>query len=685
MDKAEVQKLYNDFQNRFPIERLINLPIEEYTNLNRDNSFCYWLETKTESLGSIWGGSAYKFGIYKASGEIKPSNKTLNDGEYAWYKKYGSTRDEAYKTILTNIIKVAEAAHNKNFTLIDTIDLGISYKWKIAYLYSDMSLLNFYKESGIRYIAKQHGLNNYKKARISQIQSFLISKANNKDLFEYSAELWNEWLNSDEYKKQNDKELSLEEDIPESDDIKNIYFRTSPSRTFTLKNYGENKYINKFVSSLLAKPFVILTGNSGTGKTRISLQLAKYLNVPSSITKNNDEYFSVGESLNEWTVRKISDDTIYLSNEKEPTRLRPIQKELLQEFVDFYKAKPDFINKQGNEDRNIIKDSPNAKFDKFLYGFDATLRAMAKKVLSETSDNKDEESYNNTLLIPVGADWTDNTKILGYYNPLADNGTGKYEKTDVFKFIELAGANPEIPFFLILDEMNLSHVERYFSDFLSKMELLDYTKPAEKVYFDITGYGKLELPKNLFITGTVNIDETTYMFSPKVLDRANVIEFKPYMDDVLNNLFGTSSDDEEKISDPGVAEGFMQLANEVRSGTIPPEVQPILSDIKTILLSFYKELEKCGFEFAYRTVKEIRLYAIAAYKTAVGEKPTATEIADVQILQKILPKIHGNKKQIGNLLDELEKLCTEQELKESGKKIQQMKDKLNRFQYASFI
>lgn len=342
-------------------------------------------------------------------------------------------------------------------------------------------------------------------------------------------------------------------------------------------NTNSNSLFPRYINSLLSKPFVILSGNSGTGKTRIASRFAKYL------------------------------------------------------------------------------------------------------------EKKNDSGIINHLLIPVGADWTDNTKILGYYNPLADNRTGKYEKTDVFKFIELAGANPEIPFFLILDEMNLSHVERYFSDFLSKMELLDYTKPAEKVYFDITGYGKLELPKNLFITGTVNIDETTYMFSPKVLDRANVIEFKPDMDDVLNNLFGTSSDDEEKISDPGVAEGFMQLANEVRSGTIPPEVQPILSDIKTILLSLYKELEKCGFEFAYRTVKEIRLYAIAAYKTAVGEKPTATEIADVQILQKILPKIHGNKKQIGNLLDELEKLFTEQELKESGKKIQQMKDKLNRFQYASFI
>ncbi len=359
--------------------------------------------------------------------------------------------------------------------------------------------------------------------------------------------------------------------------LNNYYIKNDNGEIKLLENNNKNDYRVRYNLSLLAKPFVILSGNSGTGKTRIATRFAKYL------------------------------------------------------------------------------------------------------------EKKNDSGFTNHLLIPVGADWTDNTKILGYYNPLADNGTGKYEKTDVFKFIERAGANPEIPFFLILDEMNLSHVERYFSDFLSKMELLDYSNPDNKVFFDITGYGNLELPKNLFITGTVNIDETTYMFSPKVLDRANVIEFKPEMDDVINNLLNNSSNDDDIIAEAGVAEGFMQLANEVRSGSIPQEVRSILENIKPILESFYKELKKCGFEFAYRTVKEIRLYAIAAYKTAEDTKPTATEIADIQVLQKILPKIHGNKKQIGNLLDELEKLCEEKSLLNSLEKIRQMKDKLNRFQYASFI
>lgn len=478
---------------------------------------------------------------------------------------------KVYYTRINNRKHIVESSKSKH-------DLGILEEWQEYPSAKDLGLIlkKMYDSAedkqqvvSIHMFAIKYGRTilekNYKPSEIISFSGLNES---------YSSEI-TKGINIYKYLSVNPDFLQFKDDKENSN--RDFNFVINAISQFSISKFTKNTLFTRYINSLLSKPFVILSGNSGTGKTRIASRFAKYL------------------------------------------------------------------------------------------------------------EKKNDSGIINHLLIPVGADWTDNTKILGYYNPLADNGAGKYEKTDVFKFIELAGANPEIPFFLILDEMNLSHVERYFSDFLSKMELLDYTKPAEKVYFDITGYGKLELPKNLFIIGTVNIDETTYMFSPKVLDRANVIEFKPDMADVLNNLFGTSSDDEEKIADPGVAEGFMQLANEVRSGTIPPEVQPILSDIKTILSSFYKELEKCGFEFAYRTVKEIRLYAIAAYKTAVGEKPTATEIADVQILQKILPKIHGNKKQIGNLLDDLEKLCTEQELKESGKKIQQMKDKLNRFQYASFI
>lgn len=115
----------------------------------------------------------------------------------------------------------------------------------------------------------------------------------------------------------------------------------------------QNDFARRYITSLLAKPFVILTGNSGTGKTRISKQFAEYL--------------------------------------------------------------------------------------------------------EEKSDNDEK----NWVLVPVGADWTDNTKVLGFYNPLGNEGRGEYKKTDVLKLIERANLpeNADKPFFLILDEMNLSRVE----------------------------------------------------------------------------------------------------------------------------------------------------------------------------------------------------------------------------------
>lgn len=334
MSINELNQIYTSFQTQFPIEKLKSLTLEEYTNLDRDNSFCYWLETKTESLGSIWGGSAYKFGIFRIAGDIKPSNKAKNDGVYAWYTKYGDDAKTAYSAILKNIIAVAEAAQSHNFQLIDSIDLGSSYKWKIAFLYSNNSLLNIYAQDGLRYLSKKYGLENYKKAKISELQAFLISKAEGKDLFEFSNQLWTEWLSSDEYKKQNDKELENDNEVSEIDNKSYSIISKIPKK-FICENFSESEFSKQYIKSLLTKPFTILAGNSGTGKTQIAKQLADYLGVTFSETKS----FQTGQIIDGWMIKKISEDTIYLTNDKEPARLRPIQKDLLNEFVEYYSKK----------------------------------------------------------------------------------------------------------------------------------------------------------------------------------------------------------------------------------------------------------------------------------------------------------------------------------------------------------
>ena len=342
---------------------------------------------------------------------------------------------------------------------------------------------------------------------------------------------------------------------------------------------GEFKtsFARRYITSLLAKPFVILTGNSGTGKTRISKRFAKHLEV------------------------------------------------------------------------------------------------------------LDEDGEPNWLLVPVGADWTDNTKVLGFYNPLADGGQGGYEETGILKLIKRANANSEVPYFLILDEMNLSHVERYFADFLSHMEtvggdnliVLDGCARADE---DGDTQHKLPYPQNLFVIGTVNIDETTYMFSPKVLDRANVIEFKPAKDDVLACFTSTDDLQDIAVAANGISQDFLRLAKEIREGGDCVEE----SDLAVVAAKFeelYDALEDRGFEFAFRTVQEIRKYINAAYKLE-GDDYDLLQTIDEQIVQKVLPKIHGNRREIGDLLVNLAAIC-EGEL--SSAKIKQMQISLANVQYASFI
>lgn len=273
-------------------------------------------------------------------------------------------------------------------------------------------------------------------------------------------------------------------------------------------------FARRYITSLLAKPFVILTGNSGTGKTRISKQFAEYL---------------------EW---------------------------------------------------------------------------------------ESDEGKKNWVIIPVGADWTDNTKILGYYNPLAEDGNGKYEKTKIVELIEEANRHKEIPYFVILDEMNLSHVERYFSDFLSHMETPDTP-------FELEGYTRrLDYPENMFVVGTVNIDETTYMFSPKVLDRANVIEFKPQKEDVFKVFSAAGTVGKMVPVNDGSAQAFLKLAKEIRTGkfAVDEDLTHYYTDVdgdftgsnldyvEGVFSDIYEIVQKYDFEFAFRTVKEIRNYIAAAYE-----------------------------------------------------------------------
>lgn len=274
------------------------------------------------------------------------------------------------------------------------------------------------------------------------------------------------------------------------------------------------------------------------------------------------------------------------------------------------------------------------------------------------------ESHYQICLIPVGADWTSREPLLGYPNALDQ---GKYVKPDngVLDLLLNADSKPELPFFLILDEMNLSHVERYFADFLSAIE----SDSAIPLHSDDKGMDandetnipyEIEIPSNLFIIGTVNIDETTYMFSPKVLDRANVLEFRVSENDLNEFLDNPVKPDLDKMrgAGAGMAADFLRMAREEITEFENKDA------IKTELLKFFKELKKTGAEFGYRTSSEIFRFAgiVRKLTAADGKAWEADEIIDAAVLQKLLPKLHGSKKKLEHVLRTLALLCLKNDI-----------------------
>lgn len=264
-----------------------------------------------------------------------------------------------------------------------------------------------------------------------------------------------------------------------------------------------------------------------------------------------------------------------------------------------------------------------------------------------------EDKAKQMCVVSVGADWTNREPLLGFPNALQ---SGKYEKPENGVLDLLIEANrPENvnkPYFLILDEMNMSYVERYFADFLSSMESNESISLWKGDTTNDDTPQSIKLPDNLFIIGTINVDETTYMFSPKVLDRANVIEFKISSEEMKSFLSNMKEIDCSGIAGKAAEMGadFVELARKMDF-----EKDDV---VIATLQSFFNDLKAVNAEFGYRSAAEIfRFISFAKHNDDTGNKMSINEIIDAAIVQKLLPKLHGSRKKLDPALKGLWKLC----------------------------
>lgn len=528
------------------------------------------------------------------------------------------------------------------------------------------------------------------------------------------------------------------------------------------------KIIENYLLSIKVKPFVIFTGNSGTGKTKLSQLFAEYISDSTQNSGNNsslindNEFLSVKVPVNKssfentgWTlsnkylydVLPIKEsqcdcdmwvDNIHakayvrvqmqLEYDKNNEKLKNYFKNLFSQgtskivdlkinvgaFKEIYDCKSNnenFIileqnsNKTAFNERQWFMNNNIFNYLPFKSGYvgcnivvediksTAKIRLMprlyfkknkelqdylkeneGKKVEvkiktdnfnfdnfhpiweKEKDDSTDYKKDPNYKIVPVGANWTENRHVLGFYNVI----TEEYNETPSYSLIKASKNDIGSPYFLILDEMNLSHVERYFADFLSAIES---GQPIPLYSNDDENY-ELDIPDNLLIVGTVNVDETTYMFSPKVLDRANTIEFptmaaKEYMNSDfkefdfknINYLMNPLEDlDVRNMNVYDLKDIFMFI------NCSEGNLWDVLSNELDL---FQCILKKINFDFGFRVINEILRFMFVSwrYEDSPQNWENWERYFDAQVKQKILPKLHGSQKAIGQTINELFNAC----------------------------
>jgi 5-methylcytosine-specific restriction protein B len=262
------------------------------------------------------------------------------------------------------------------------------------------------------------------------------------------------------------------------------------------------------------------------------------------------------------------------------------------------------------------------------------------------------------LVVPVRPDWTGPESLFGYENALLvpdADGRMAWFVPQALEFMIRAVHHQDEPHLLVLDEMNLAHVERYFADFLSGMESGEPTLPnlvKEGAYWRVNASDPepVPIPRNLWVVGTVNVDETTYAFSPKVLDRAQTIEFRVATDDL-----------DPEAARPTVAGAAPAafLASMLHISRNPEWLATHPGSDRALLVESLKALHKLltrhDLEFGHRTLTEaLRFSSIYDALSGAGW----LQALDLILLQMILPRIHGSRPRVEPLLIDLEVYCT---------------------------
>lgn len=381
----------------------------------------------------------------------------------------------------------------------------------------------------------------------------------------------------------------------------------------------------KGIYSQIYETYEQITGQPLTDNKKAGIRRTIEVNsVDSNAFTGNDIFYSVeGKGKGVWGLRNYQTpisikDKIVAIKEYIAARGFNYEGDLIENFYLSLKSKPFVI----------------------LAGTSGTGKTRLVKLFAEAIGAKMQ-------LVPVRPDWSDSSDLFGH-NDLS----GRFHPGAIIDFIKQAEWDKSTPHFLCLDEMNLARVEYYLSDFLSIIETRDRNENGiietdalvDASYFQAKEarekYGRVYLPENLYVIGTVNMDETTFPFSKKVLDRANTIEFS--FVNLMAKAIAGGKVVAQKLDNSFLKTEYLYLRD--------CDDEELIDNICFDLEGLNQILVKANLHVGYRVRDEISFYMMNNKKADLLPQEAAF---DHEIMQKILPRVQGSSAAIKDVLSEL--------------------------------
>ena len=644
------------FVDHFTPIYIAQMSIDEYASGREksDSNFCYTLEIGLRGLGSMGTVYANKYGVWYSK----------EDQVYKFDTKKYQDVESAFELVRQNILNLLSAGAEGNIETIKQIDIDPVVKGKILSTYYPNRYLNIFSKSNLNYYLAQLEIE-CGDVSVEEKRELLLKFKNEHSVMKnWSIQCFSELLYQEFPIGPDPDTVARRKFILEQ---YKKFITNCTKNTASVRNYTAFKKIDECLQDIYNnKEIVVLDIMSSEELENVIDQLSSHTKYQQINQDGNSN--ALTHYLYYLRAKELFEQA---AQETLPVTSEPSNADKYTKYIRALRTKPFML----------------------LAGISGTgksriVRELAFRSCPNRNDlRKDSTTPGNYLMVEVKPNWHDSTEILGYHSNL----TKKYHFTKFIKFLVKAKKYSDVPFFVCLDEMNLAPVEQYFAEFLSVLETrkkngnhVTTGSLVDAQYMnELDGWteGNLTLPDNVFIIGTVNMDDTTHQFSRKVIDRAMTIEMNG---DKLANMFGRSGD--LGYLDEGVwpLENFKALhvcADEVLKELKLDQADTLKQGLVNKLDAINICLKNTPFQVSYRVLNEMCVYAGVLLSEGLTIDTAIAQAVDQITLMKILPRIEGDEdmfvvdKQNKNRLEMMMELFDENS--ESYKKLEEMNNRLD--------